>query len=648
MVSRAISLFGTEQEDPPMRRLEAGPLTVDFDNGALRYVKVGGIEVIRAIAFLVRDENWGTFSPELSDLSIDQRSDGFRIDYAATCSDAARTLTYTARVEGRADGLLSFEVKADPQTDVQTNRTGFIVLHPVDGVAGRPVKVERVDGGSEMSIFPDAVDPKCPFTDIRALTHEFAPGAWVTCTMEGDAFEMEDQRNWSDASYKTYVRPLRRPWPYTLMRGEKLRQSVSLRVSGAAPATASSSAGAAAKIGIGAVTGKMPLIGVAASADRAADALAAGDLLSRLSPRLLVCQVDLRSGEGLGQMDHYRRMGEITGAPVTLEIITKGSLDPESELLRVAEAARSSGLEPEAVEVFRAQEMVSVQPGAPWPEMPSFEESYAAARKVFPGVRVGGGMATYFTELNRKRPPAAPLDYVTFTTCPTVHAADDVSVMETNEAIAHLVRSTRSFMGEDLPIRIGPSQIGCRENPYGKSTAPNRGNGRVCLSRIDPRQRGLYNAAWLLAYVAACARSGVEAVALGEPTGPFGYIHQKADFQQPWYDQVTPPAVYPAFHVFRDLARLSGQPLLAADTGNSALEAVAAKDGGRSILWIANKGSEPAVIDTSWADGGRAAVLDASVFESMATDPAYLENAERDLQKGPVKLDAYGLVRIAW
>ena len=64
------------------------------------------------------------------------------------------------------------------------------------------------------------------------------------------------------------------------------------------------------------------------------------------------------------------------------------------------------GLDPEAVSVFPAQDMKSVQPDAPWPEMPSFEETYAAARAAFPGVTLGGGMAAYFTELNRKRPPA--------------------------------------------------------------------------------------------------------------------------------------------------------------------------------------------------------------------------------------------------
>ena len=40
--------------------------------------------------------------------------------------------------------------------------------------------------------------------------------------MQGDIFEMEDQRNWTDASYKTYVRPLALPWPYTLPAGTEL------------------------------------------------------------------------------------------------------------------------------------------------------------------------------------------------------------------------------------------------------------------------------------------------------------------------------------------------------------------------------------------------------------------------------------------
>ena len=47
------------------RTLTAGPMSVEFDNGQLRYLKVDGIEVLRAVAFLVRDENWGTYVPAL-------------------------------------------------------------------------------------------------------------------------------------------------------------------------------------------------------------------------------------------------------------------------------------------------------------------------------------------------------------------------------------------------------------------------------------------------------------------------------------------------------------------------------------------------------------------------------------------------------
>ena len=350
--------------------------------------------------------------------------------------------------------------------------------------------------------------------------------------MQGDAYEMEDQRNWSDASYKTYVRPLARPWPYTLPKGVPVVQSVTLAISGNQPAATSADPGHV-RISIGREQGRLPAIGLGVPAGEAEHALAAGDLLARLAPRWLACEVDLRRGDGLADLRRYRALADLTGAEIVLEIITRGSLDPAAELAALAASAAEAGLSPAAVSVFPAQDMVSVQPNAPWPEMPSFEETYAAARAAFPAAKLGGGMAAYFTELNRKRPPAGPLDYVTHTTCPTVHAADDRSVMETNEALGHQIRSTRGFMGAGLAYRIGPSQIGCRENPYGKAPAPNPGNGRVCLATMDPRQRGLFNAAWTLAYAAACARGGIEALAFGAPTGPFGHIYRRTGYAQP-------------------------------------------------------------------------------------------------------------------
>ena len=68
--SRAIILSGTEQPDVVGRTLTAGPLSVELDSGQLRYLKLDGTEVLRAVAFLVRDENWGTYVPSISNLKV--------------------------------------------------------------------------------------------------------------------------------------------------------------------------------------------------------------------------------------------------------------------------------------------------------------------------------------------------------------------------------------------------------------------------------------------------------------------------------------------------------------------------------------------------------------------------------------------------
>src|SRR5262249_16112072 len=160
------------------------------------------------------------------------------------------------------------------------------------------------------------------------------------------------------------------------------------------------------------------------------------------------------------------------------------------------------------------------------PKVPPLEDIYRAARAGFPGIPLGGGVFSYFTELNRKRPPAELLDFITHTTCPIVHAADDISLMETLESLPYIVAPTKAFIA-GKPEGVGARAIPARDNPYGASTAPNPNNQRVCLAKMDPRQRGLFAAAWTLGYVAALARGGVEAISMGAPTGPAGMIHRK-------------------------------------------------------------------------------------------------------------------------
>src|SRR5262249_38038947 len=99
-------------------------------------------------------------------------------------------------------------------------------------------RVEHSDGAVERASFPALIDPWQPFKDIQSIEHDLtlespeSPGSQLTvrCAFAGDVFEMEDQRNWSDASFKTYSRPLEWPWPYTLEAGATVEQAVTLSV----------------------------------------------------------------------------------------------------------------------------------------------------------------------------------------------------------------------------------------------------------------------------------------------------------------------------------------------------------------------------------------------------------------------------------
>ena len=67
--------------------------------------------------------------------------------------------------------------------------------------------------------FPLAISPDQPFSQMRALTHEVAPGLHATVRMTGETFESEDHRNWSDASFKHYCTPISLPFPVTVSPG---------------------------------------------------------------------------------------------------------------------------------------------------------------------------------------------------------------------------------------------------------------------------------------------------------------------------------------------------------------------------------------------------------------------------------------------
>jgi D-apionolactonase len=573
--------------------MEAGPLSVDFVAGNLRTIRYEGHEVLRAIAYVVRNADWGTFSPEISDCIIRKSAQSFTVTYRARCvsADSSQTLDYQARISGNAQGNLVFEVLAQPLTPFRTARCGFAVLHPIKGVAGQPAVVEHVDGSQEQTIFPDLIMPAQPFKDIRAIQHQVTPITTVRCRMNGDVFEMEDQRNWSDASYKTYVRPLSLPWPYVMEEGVENRQSVELSIQlsqGSAAESASLEAGPDAgpiRVTVAGPQGTLPGIGVSLHPDLIEEALAHPALLNGLRPQLLLFHFDPTAGHG---ENHLRGFAEIAkGVPAidapesVLELVLPAKENVQEELAGIAGMVAKAGLRLTGILVSPAVDRQSTLPGGTWPACPPLAEIYQAARKAFPGVAIGGGTLSYFTELNRKRPPVELLDFVSHCTCPIVHAADDLSVMESLEALPHIVRSARAIIGNEKAYWIGPSTIGMRYNPYGARVMENPANGRVTMTDCDPRQTSLFAAAWMIGFVAGTAEADLQTLTVGSLTGRLGLARAGVSEKL---------QLYPVFYAARGLAELGRT--LRYQCHSSRPKSVAAIAGvdreGRRVAWLAN------------------------------------------------------------
>jgi D-apionolactonase len=645
--SRAIMLFGTEQAVAPPKVLRAGPLTVELENGNLRYLRYRGVEVLRAVAFLARDKNWATYGPVIENLKVGQGPDNFTVTYDASCKDQRQELRYRVIIRGRADGALRFEADGRAVTDFLTNRVGFIVLHPLEGVAGEPVEVTRAGGEVEHARFPRLISPAQPIFDIRALAHEVLPGVQATCTMEGDAFEMEDQRNWTDASYKTYIRPLAKPKPYTLRAGEAIRQSVALTFQGA-PSASPARTDEGVGVEVGGPTGRaMPRIGLWVSPAEAERSLAVAEQIRALGPGLLVGHLDLRDPKGGAALRQLRALAEAVGAPVVLEIVLPNQRAPAEELGQAAAAVRASGLTLEAVVPSPQEYLKSWQPQERWPDCPLLEEIYGAAREAFPGGLVGGGMLSYFTELNRKRPPVEHIDFITHATCPIVHDSDDRAVMETLEALPWVAETVRAF-APGKPYRVGPSMLGMRDNPYGTAPMVNPGNRRVAMAINDPRQRGLFGAAWNLGYVARMTEAGVDALTLSAPVGAFGVVYAGTDFPQPWFDE-RGAAVYPVYHVIRGMAAAAGLPQLTTDISNgSAVQAIAYRIDGGTVLWLANLTGQTQRIRVAGLPPaqGRIARLDLASFEDAAAGPGRWAATAEPGATHALEIGPYAVARI--
>ena len=174
----------------------------------LRSFMLGRMELVRRLYMVVRDVNWRTIPPEVSDLDISDRGDVFRATFLARNSRCPIDFRWRGTIEGFADGSVTYAMEGEAQSEFRYNKIHLCVHHPILGAAGRPFYAETPKGsivgqlpslvGSQVLDSSGTAIPLFPA--FTALTIQASAQVAVRFEFAGDLWETEDHRNWTDAS----------------------------------------------------------------------------------------------------------------------------------------------------------------------------------------------------------------------------------------------------------------------------------------------------------------------------------------------------------------------------------------------------------------------------------------------------------------
>ena len=139
MLPSRILYYGKDEPLPGRVALRAGPLSLVWEEGDLRYIKLGGVEVVRRIYVAIRDRNWGTAPNVMSNLVMTQGDDSFHISYDVDNRLNEIHFTWHGEITGAADGTIRCVMDGVAQTTFMKNRIGYCILHPDDIAGARAV-----------------------------------------------------------------------------------------------------------------------------------------------------------------------------------------------------------------------------------------------------------------------------------------------------------------------------------------------------------------------------------------------------------------------------------------------------------------------------------------------------------------------------
>jgi hypothetical protein len=539
---RARLVHGGDAPLPERHAVRAGPLALVIEAGDVRQVHLGGREVVRRIYGAVRDATWRTVPARIDGFTLERGRDSFRCRYRAVHRQDAVAFAWDAAIDGAADGTLTFAFEGIAETTFERNRIGLCVLHPLPALSGAPVRVTRTTGDIRALRFPDLVaveQPMAGFDDIAALACEIGADLWLEAVVEGDVFETEDQRSWTDASTKTYSTPVAQPRPVTVPAGTRITQRITLRLQSGRRAPASTPAPAPfvidresgdVRFGDG-EQGRVPAMGTRA-----------GDVVRYARPAHVRVDLDPARHDPAPALAAAAAARRTPGGPA-LELALHLPADAQAAA-RALTRLDAAGLDVARVLAF------TIGHDTTQPATLAALRAWRARQPNAAAIPIATGTASDLARIHLAQPPLVAGDAVCWAMDPQAHAIDLTSIAETPDGARDQVRSIKARHG-GRPVAIAAS--------FGRQGRP------------DPRIESLFAAAWVLAMVAALGEAGAESVT----------------WLDPWPDGDGAGA-RPITHVLAALSPLRDAPLRPVIATLDTVRAIRSERAGRAVLFVAN------------------------------------------------------------
>lgn len=415
-------------------------------HGSIGPVYSAGHEILRRIFVTVRDRNWQEVAPTHWESVVDEQRR--TISIAARHTSELVDFGWRGTLDFSADmRAIRFAFKGTPLIDMEVCRLGLIVLHSPESLIGSRLTAIGQLGEQRLTV-PERISPQPivsgvplamtePFADLRI---ERADLGTLQLRFAGDLFELEDQRNWGDASFKSYCTPLRLGYPRAVKAGATISHSVEVDFTPAATITARA---ASSRREHRSGRGRFPTIGRQWHKHRAPEGVQRGEPDCHHFPQWHHVHFDVTRPEGAAALRTLLRASSARSIEIAVGQTQQGGVPADQlELM-----ATYSG---------RIARVLIYGEGTALPTKSDSEQwRRTLDRPALAHVPLLAATRGYYVEYNRSVPLDAAVKGISFPLTATVHSDDAATIVDNIRTIHDMAETARELTGL-APLALAP------------------------------------------------------------------------------------------------------------------------------------------------------------------------------------------------